>query len=190
MTGASLREALDRHQVLTYFAAVIGAAAAAMLAPGLRTLEPAITPALALMLFATFLQVPLDRLAKAFAQTRFLAALLTANFLLPRGHHQAAVLVSDEINDPVGAVPADLPQALRDDKLREQPHTKNADEKRNNMAFELLAKGRHIEGVGAGEDEAAASHWLVESQLLRDRTALRVAEHCGRVDGEIIEQTR
>lgn len=82
MTGASLHEALDRHQVLIYFAAVIGAAAAAMIAPGLRALEPAISPALALMLFATFLQVPLDRLGKAFAQTRFLAALLTANFVV------------------------------------------------------------------------------------------------------------
>lgn len=82
MTGASLREALDRHQVLIYFAAVIGAAAAATLAPSLRALESAISPALALMLFATFLQVPLDRLGKAFAQTRFLAALLTANFVV------------------------------------------------------------------------------------------------------------
>ncbi|MDO8942012.1 MAG: hypothetical protein Q7U75_02455, partial [Desulfobacterales bacterium] len=38
-------------------------------------------PALAAMLFVTFLQVPLAELGRAFARGRFLAALLTANFV-------------------------------------------------------------------------------------------------------------
>ena len=45
-------------------------------------LESAITPALGLMLFATFLQVPLAELKSAFANTRFLTTLLISNFLL------------------------------------------------------------------------------------------------------------
>lgn len=79
MTG--LREFLEKHQVSIYFGAVVAAAASAAVAPGLRLLEAAINPALAVMLFATFLQVPLGELGKAFRQVRFLAALLVANFV-------------------------------------------------------------------------------------------------------------
>lgn len=81
MTWPRLRECLEQHQVSIYFGAVILAAAAAMAAPALRALEPAINPALAVMLFATFLQVPLADLGKAFRQFRFIAALLVANFI-------------------------------------------------------------------------------------------------------------
>lgn len=79
MTG--LREFLEKHQVSIYFGAVVAAAAGAAVAPGLRWLEAAINPALAVMLFATFLQVPLGELGKAFRQVRFVAALLAANFV-------------------------------------------------------------------------------------------------------------
>lgn len=81
MTVSSLRESLEQHQVAIYFGAVIVAAAAAAIAPTLRVLEPAINPALAVMLFATFLQVPLADLGKAFRQFRFTGALLIANFV-------------------------------------------------------------------------------------------------------------
>ena len=82
MTASSLRESLERHQVSIYFCVVIAAAAVAMMAPAVSVLEPAISPALAVMLFATFLQVPLVDLGKAFRQFRFMAALLVANFIV------------------------------------------------------------------------------------------------------------
>lgn len=81
MTIASLREPLEQHQVSIYFGAVILAAAAAIAVPVLGALEATITPALAVMLFATFLQVPLADLGKAFREFRFMAALLVANFI-------------------------------------------------------------------------------------------------------------
>jgi ACR3 family arsenite transporter len=76
-----LREALEHRQVWIYFAAVLIAAAAGVLVPGTEALEPGINPALALMLFVTFLQVPLAELGQAFTRLRFLAALVVANFV-------------------------------------------------------------------------------------------------------------
>ncbi|MGZ2442194.1 arsenic resistance protein [Sinorhizobium medicae] len=82
MTVSSFRESLEQHQVVIYFAAVIVAALAAILAPALGMLETAINPVLAVMLFATFLQVPLAELGRAFRQLRFMGALLIANFVV------------------------------------------------------------------------------------------------------------
>lgn len=81
MTGASLRERLEQRQVPIYVVAVLLAAVAALTVPGLAALEPAINPALALMLFVTFLQVPLAELGQTMRQVRFMGALLTANFV-------------------------------------------------------------------------------------------------------------
>lgn len=81
MTISNLRECLEQHQISTYFGAVIVAATAAMMTPALGTLEPAISPALAVMLFTTFLQVPMADLGKAFLEFRFMAALVVANFI-------------------------------------------------------------------------------------------------------------
>ncbi|MCB4823049.1 arsenic resistance protein [Roseicella aerolata] len=64
-----------------YFGAVAVAAALAQAFPGTAALEAAIIPALAVMLFVTFLQVPLGDLGLAFARWRFMATLLAANFL-------------------------------------------------------------------------------------------------------------
>ena len=72
----SLRDRLEHHQVIIYFAAV------AFLVPGTDTLEGAINPALALMLFVTFLQVPLADLGRAFTRVRFLGALMVSNFVV------------------------------------------------------------------------------------------------------------
>lgn len=77
----SLRDHLENHQVLIYFAAVLLGAGVAWGLPGTQVLEVAINPALALMLLVTFLQVPLATLGRAFVQGRFLGALLTANFV-------------------------------------------------------------------------------------------------------------
>ena len=58
----SIRDTLEEHQIGIYFCAVVIAAVAALVIPGTSALEFGINPALALMLFVTFLQVPLAEL--------------------------------------------------------------------------------------------------------------------------------
>ncbi|SDD95558.1 arsenic resistance protein [Belnapia rosea] len=82
---SSLREILETHQVAIYFAAVAAAALVGLLVPGAMILEATINPALAVMLFVTFLQVPLDELGRALVRVRFVAALLIANFVVIPG---------------------------------------------------------------------------------------------------------
>lgn len=65
---------------MVYFAAVAAGALVALTLPAAAALEAVINPALAVMLFATFLQVPLAELRQALANIRFLAALLATNF--------------------------------------------------------------------------------------------------------------
>jgi ACR3 family arsenite efflux pump ArsB len=78
----NIRDSLENRQIGIYFGAVALAALAAFLIPGTTRLESAVNPALAFMLFVTFLQVPLAELGRAFTHTRFLAALLLTNFLV------------------------------------------------------------------------------------------------------------
>lgn len=75
------RDALERYQALIYFAAVALGAGLAVYVQGTQALEPLINPALAFMLYVTFLQVPLSTLRAAFLQRRFLLALLLTNFV-------------------------------------------------------------------------------------------------------------
>jgi ACR3 family arsenite efflux pump ArsB len=75
-----LRDRLESKQISIYFCAVAAAVLAALSIPGTAALESLITPALAVMLYATFLQVPVAALKRAFGQIRFLLALLLANF--------------------------------------------------------------------------------------------------------------
>lgn len=75
-----MRDGLERHQAAIYLGCVGGGALLALLLPGTAGWEPAVTPALALMLFATFLQVPLAEIFAALRHLRFLAALVVANF--------------------------------------------------------------------------------------------------------------
>lgn len=77
----SARESLEEQQVKIYFAAVVSAAAIALLVPVTTALEGGINPALALMLFVTFLQVPLADLGAAFTRLRFMMVLLLTNFV-------------------------------------------------------------------------------------------------------------
>ena len=49
----------DRYQTTIYFVALVLGFTLAMLVPGTEALESAINPALGVMLFVTFLQVPL-----------------------------------------------------------------------------------------------------------------------------------
>ena len=82
VTSGELRDLLETRQVAIYFGAVLLGALAGALIPGAAALEPAINPALAFMLFVTFLQVPLAALGQALRDLRFLAALLAVNFLV------------------------------------------------------------------------------------------------------------
>ena len=77
----SLRSILEARQIAIYFAAVALAGFTAWQWPSSTALAPAIEPLLALMLFVTFLQVPLTELRRAWADIRFLGALLVANFV-------------------------------------------------------------------------------------------------------------
>ena len=77
-----IRGFFESWQISIYFGTVVFAAAIAKLVPGTPGFEAGINSALALMLFVTFLQVPLADLGRAFIQVRFFAALLIANFVM------------------------------------------------------------------------------------------------------------
>ena len=99
MTIATLRDRLEGSQVAIYFAAVAAGAQIAVAIPGTAGWEGAINPALALMLFVTFLQVPLAELGRAFGRLRFLGALLAVNFIaVPL---LVVVLIQFVPNDPM-----------------------------------------------------------------------------------------
>jgi ACR3 family arsenite transporter len=76
-----MRDVFERQQVWIYFAAVALAAISGFAVPGTTELEHAINPALAFMLFVTFLQVPLPEISRGFRELRFLGALLVSNFI-------------------------------------------------------------------------------------------------------------
>jgi len=77
-----LREFLERHQIWIYLASVLAGAAVAWAIAGTERLAAMVDPALALMLFVTFLQGPLRDIGKAFRNIRFVVALLVANFVV------------------------------------------------------------------------------------------------------------
>ena len=82
MSIVALRETLETRQVAIYIGAVVVGGLVGALAPGAGALEPAINPALALMLFVTFLQVPVAALGQALRNLRFLSVLLGVNFVV------------------------------------------------------------------------------------------------------------
>ena len=77
----TLRDTLEQRQVFIYFTAIAIAVLVALLVPGTEHLAWLVNPALAFMLFVTFLQVPVIELGKAMTQLRFLASLLLTNFI-------------------------------------------------------------------------------------------------------------
>ncbi|MDR7068092.1 ACR3 family arsenite efflux pump ArsB [Pseudoxanthomonas japonensis] len=76
------REQLEQYQTPIYFGALVVGFVLAMLIPGTGRLEAAINPALGVMLFVTFLQVPLARIRASLSNLRFMSALLVANFIV------------------------------------------------------------------------------------------------------------
>lgn len=72
---------LERYQVPLYFVAVAIGAGVGLTAPDTGSaLEPVLYPALAFLLYAMFLHVPLVDVGRALTEGRFLAALLITNF--------------------------------------------------------------------------------------------------------------
>ncbi|MDZ3993839.1 arsenic resistance protein [Pseudomonas sp. Teo4] len=77
------REQLETHQIPVYFAAVIAAVVFGLLATDTaRHLQALVTPAIAVLMYAMFLQIPFLDLRQSLNNRRFMAALLLANFVL------------------------------------------------------------------------------------------------------------
>lgn len=77
------RDSLERNQIPIYFVAVVLAAVAGLWSSAFAEwMEASITPLIAVLMYAMFLQIPFLGLRAAFANRRFLGALLFANFLL------------------------------------------------------------------------------------------------------------
>ncbi|WP_216093222.1 MULTISPECIES: bile acid:sodium symporter [unclassified Aeromonas] len=77
------RLVLERRQVWIYLSAILGGLLAGSAWPSIApTFEALLWPALVLLLYATFVQVPLLHLRKAFRDHRFVAAMLIGNFIV------------------------------------------------------------------------------------------------------------
>ncbi|MEA3236874.1 arsenic resistance protein [Pseudomonas mosselii] len=77
------RDQLERNQIPLYFIAVVLACAVGLLAPGAaQALEMLVTPAIAVLMYAMFLQIPFLDLRAGLGNRRFMGALLLANFVL------------------------------------------------------------------------------------------------------------
>lgn len=76
------REQLEKNQIPVYFVAVIVAAIGGLLATNAsQALGALVTPAIAVLMYAMFLQIPFLDLREGLANKRFMTALLTANFV-------------------------------------------------------------------------------------------------------------
>ena len=77
------RESLERHQVWCYLVGAGAGLAVGLVAPGAgERAEPLVWPVIALLLFATFTQIPATALASAVRDRRFLVTSLIANFVV------------------------------------------------------------------------------------------------------------
>ena len=76
------REMIERQQVWIYLCAIVTGLAVGAMAPGLGPgMEMLLWPSLAVLLYATFTQVPLAHLPDAFRDMRFMSAVLAGNFV-------------------------------------------------------------------------------------------------------------
>ena len=76
------RDALEHNQIPVYFAAVALAAVFGLFAPSFaHGLSQMVTPAIAVLMYAMFLQIPVLDLRQSVGNKRFLSALLLANFI-------------------------------------------------------------------------------------------------------------
>ncbi|MGO1232955.1 MAG: arsenic resistance protein, partial [Marinobacter sp.] len=75
-------EALERYQVWLYLAAIVTGMLTGWLLPSVTSaFETLLWPALGVLLYATFTQVPLTHLATAFRDGQFNLALILGNFV-------------------------------------------------------------------------------------------------------------
>ncbi|MCH8533396.1 MAG: arsenic resistance protein [Saccharospirillum sp.] len=78
-----MRERLEKHQVWLYLAVVLVGLVIGRGYPGVSaSLELGLWPVIGLLLYVTFVQIPLVRLLDAFKDGRFLGALLLGNFVI------------------------------------------------------------------------------------------------------------
>lgn len=82
MQPSALRHWLEHRQIALYFLAIALAAGLGLFLPSTAGLSAVINPALAVMIFVTFLQVPLADTGRAMMNIRFMTALLTGNFVV------------------------------------------------------------------------------------------------------------
>ncbi len=77
------REQLEQQQIAIYFMAVLVAAVGGLFAPVAgQALGVLVTPAIAVLMYAMFLQIPFLDLRQGLGNKRFLLALLIANFIV------------------------------------------------------------------------------------------------------------
>ncbi|NVZ52208.1 arsenic resistance protein [Pseudomonas sp. B6002] len=77
------RDTLERNQIPVYFATVFLAVLFGLLVPSVaHGLGMLVTPAIALLMYAMFLQIPFLDLREGLSNKRFISALLLANFIL------------------------------------------------------------------------------------------------------------
>ncbi|WP_330564913.1 arsenic resistance protein [Pseudomonas yamanorum] len=77
------RDTLEQNQIPIYFASVLLAAVVGLWAPSMaQGLGTLVTPAIAVLMYAMFLQIPFLHLRQGLGNKRFMVALLLANFIL------------------------------------------------------------------------------------------------------------
>lgn len=77
------RDTLEQNQIPIYFAAVIAAVIGGLMAPSAaQDLNALVTPAIAVLMYAMFLQIPFLDLREGLSNKRFTSTLLLANFVL------------------------------------------------------------------------------------------------------------
>ncbi|AZE81738.1 Arsenical-resistance protein ACR3 [Pseudomonas orientalis] len=77
------RDTLEHNQIPLYFVAILLAALCGVFAPSFaQSLSALVTPAIAVLMYAMFLQIPFLDLRRGWGSQRFMLALLLANFLL------------------------------------------------------------------------------------------------------------
>lgn len=78
---SQIKDALENRQTGIYFLTMVAAAVMAVCWPTVSGVVVVLNPALAFMLFVTFLSLPLGEMLNAFRHARFLLALFIANFV-------------------------------------------------------------------------------------------------------------
>lgn len=100
------RDTLEQHQISIYFVAIVIAVIAGLLSPSFASMSGSlVNPAIAVLMYAMFLQIPFLSLRTAITNLRFLGALLLANFvLIPLLAWGLTLYLTDHLAIMVGAL--------------------------------------------------------------------------------------